>query len=235
MVMTDKKQELYYFYTEGCGFCKKSGPVVDELIKEGHNILKLDLAEPDNKGLKEELQKKYNKKCGTPWFINPETGHQVCGYREKDILMKWIEGEDIPAPPKPKSQPPKPPFHGASNKEEADWKKEYKKWTEENSHMPNLQSASQILERPRPKSEPPRPPMPNGTDEQIDNWGKEYDVWSKENKHLPNLQPTEMIVNRLKQQRQQQGKQPQVGGNVEKRLITLEQKLDKLMIHLGVQ
>ena len=67
---------LYYFYTVGCGFCKKAEPIVDELIKEGHDILKLDLAEPDNRGLKDEISKKYNKQCGTPWFIDAETGKE---------------------------------------------------------------------------------------------------------------------------------------------------------------
>ena len=47
----DKSRELYYFYSVGCGFCKKAEPIVDELNKEGYNILKLDLADKDNQGL----------------------------------------------------------------------------------------------------------------------------------------------------------------------------------------
>ena len=46
-----KNPELYYFYAIGCGFCKRVDPIVDELIKEGHNILRLDVAETDNQGL----------------------------------------------------------------------------------------------------------------------------------------------------------------------------------------
>ena len=99
---TPKESTLYYFYSVGCGFCKKAEPIVDELIKEGHDILKLDMAEPDNQGLKNELSQKYKKQCGTPWFIDGETGNQICGFREKDIIEKWVSGEDIPAPPKPK-------------------------------------------------------------------------------------------------------------------------------------
>ena len=75
-----KKQEaLYYFYSVGCGFCKKSEPIVDELNKEGYNILKLDLAEPDNQGLNNELKQKYGKQCGTPWLIDAESGNNICG------------------------------------------------------------------------------------------------------------------------------------------------------------
>jgi len=248
-----KKQELYYFYTVGCGFCKKAEPLVDELIKEGYNILKLDLAESDNRGLKQELQKKYNKQCGTPWFINPETGHNICGYREKDILMKWIGGENIPEPPRPKSPPPKPPFHGASGKEEAKWKKEYKKWVEENSHLPNLQTADQILERPRPKSDPPQRPDYRATDEVIDRWGDDYEKWADDNSHLTgfNFQPKEEVIKNFKKMRDQvvsQTTQVKSPNETEKDLTefrlqlthmtkqfhTLEQKLDKLMKHLGV-
>ena len=72
------------------------------------------------------------------------------------------------------------------------------------------------------------------TDEQLDAWAKEYDKWSKENKHLPNLQPSKVILDRMKQARNQQ-MNPGMGGNVEQRLTTLEQKLDRLMSHLGVK
>jgi thiol-disulfide isomerase/thioredoxin len=205
----EKSTQSYYFYSVGCGFCKKAEPIVDELIKEGHDILKLDTAEPENKKIVDELKKEYKVQCGTPWFITPETGKGVCGFREKDVLEKWLAGEDIPAPPRPKGQMPRPPFMGVPKKEETAWKKEYKKWTEENSHMPNLQTAEQILERPRPKTEPPKPPNPQGTDAELDAWGKGYDKWKNENSHLPNLQPVETILQRFKQQRDGQGQ----GGN----------------------
>ena len=224
----------YYFYSVGCGFCKKVEPIIDELNKNGHDILKLDVSDPENQKISQELKKEYKAQCGTPWFINIETGKQVCGYREKDVLEKWLAGEDIPAPPRPKGPMPKVPLLGVSNKEESKWKKEYKKWAEENSHLPNLQSADQILERPRPKTEPPKPPMPNSTDEQLDAWGKEYDVWVSQNKHLPNLQPSKVILDRMKNARNQQ-QMPQGGGNLEQRLNMVEQKLDRLMNHLGVK
>ena len=242
-----KESTLYYFYSVGCGYCKKADPIVDELIADGHDILKLDLAEADNRGLKDEISKKYNKQCGTPWFIDAENGNQVCGYREKDVLEKWVNGEDIPAPPRPKSPPPKMPFHGATKKEENAWKKEYKKWAKENEHLPKIQDAEEILKRPRPKSDPPRPPAPNSTDEQYEEWGKKYDSWKSENGHLPNLQPTETILQRLKGQSQmvnQQGGpgapgapagQLQNSAGVESRLNLVERKLDKLIAHLGVK
>jgi len=234
----EESSPLYYFYSVGCGFCKKSEPIVDELIKEGHDILKLDVSDPENKKINDELKKEFNTQCGTPWLINADTGKGICGFREKDIMMKWLDGEDIPAPPRPKGPMPKPPFMGSTGKVETAWKKEYKKWTEENSHLPNLQSANQILERPRPKTEPPKPPNPQGTDAELDTWGKEYDKWKNENSHLPNLQPVENIINNFKQRRDGQGaQQPPVQNQqaLTGRINTLEQKLDKLMKHLGVQ
>tara|TARA_B100000965_G_C19571326_1_gene749259 strand:- start:437 stop:1195 length:759 start_codon:yes stop_codon:yes gene_type:complete len=237
-VKVTEESTLYYFYSVGCGFCKKAEPIVDEFNKSGKypEILKLDLAEPDNKGLKDELSKKYNKQCGTPWFIDGKTGNQICGFRDKETVEKWLNGEDIPAPPRPKSQPPKLPYHGASKKEINEWKDLYEKWVKENEHLPNLQEADTILERPRPKSDPPRPPAPNSTDKQYDDWAKEYDTWAEENKHLPNLQSSSQILPRLKGQNQPQ---PNVGANLnadqEARLKRLEQKMDKLIKHLGVK
>ena len=232
-VVEETQSPWYYFYSVGCGFCKKVEPIVDELNKDGHDILKLDVSDPENQKISQELKKEYKAQCGTPWFINIETGKQVCGYREKDVLEKWLNGEDIPAPPRPKGPMPKIPLMGVDGKEEAKWKKDYKEWAEENSHLPNLQSADQILARPRPKTEPPKPPMPNSTDEQLDEWGKEYDKWVGENKHLPNLQPSKVILDRMKNARNQQ--MPTGGGNLEQRIGMLEQKLDRLMNHLGVR
>ena len=137
----------YYFYSVGCGFCKKVDPIVDELIKEGHNILKLDVAEGDNGKLSAELKKEYNTQCGTPWFINAETGQGVCGYREKDILEKWLNGEEIPAPPRPKGPPPAPPQDWEDEKTVKDWEEKYEAWREENKHMPNLPDSKTTAQR----------------------------------------------------------------------------------------
>ena len=85
---TESSQESpwYVFCSQGCGFCKKAEPVIEELNNEGYNIVKLDVAEGDNQKLAEELKKEYNTQCGTPWFINAETGKGVCGYREKAVI-----------------------------------------------------------------------------------------------------------------------------------------------------
>ena len=242
---SNKKVEsaLYYFYSVGCGFCKKAEPIVDELNKEGHNILKLDLAEKDNQGLKNELSQKYNKQCGTPWFIDGNTGNQVCGFREKSDILKWVNGEDIPAPPRPTGPPPKLPFHNAPKAEISKWKEDYKKWTTENEHLPNIQKAEDILARPRPKSDPPKPPIPGSDDKVYKQWGDQYDKWKTENDHLPNLQPANVIMERLKQ-RATPTSQPvtpgpgqgnQLSAEQNARITRLEQKLDKLIKHLGVK
>ena len=54
---------LYYFYSVGCGWCKKTEPFIDELNSEGYDILKLDLAEQDNQELNKQLKDKYKKQC----------------------------------------------------------------------------------------------------------------------------------------------------------------------------
>ena len=231
-----KPKEIYYFYSVGCGWCKKTEPIIDELVAEGYNILKLDLSEADNREVQKEMNEKYNKQCGTPWLIDPATGNDICGFREKDIIQKLANGEEIPAPPRPTGPPPKPPLLNAPDEEVTKWKEEYGKWAEDNKHMPNIQTAEQILSRPRPKTEPPRPPAPNASSEDIDKWGDEYEKWRLENEHLPNLQPKEQMVERMKMRGQQPGAQPPVGGgNIEQRLSTIEAKLDALVKHLGVR
>ncbi len=236
-VVEEETSPWYYFYSQGCGFCKKSEPIVDELNKEGHDILKLDVADKDNQGLSQELKSKYNLQCGTPWFINAETGKAICGYREKDIVQKWLDGEDIPAPPRPKGPMPKMPLMGVEQKEIDKWKEEYEKWKEENSHLPNLQEADALLSRPRPKTEPPKPPNPSMSDEELKEWAKTYDKWVKENEHLPNLQPSEAILQRFKASRQNgmPGAPGPLPQNLEARLKSVEDNLSKLMNHLGVK
>ncbi len=178
---------LYYFYSQGCGFCKKSEPIIDELNKEGHDILKLDLADKDNAAINKELKEKYKAQCGTPWFINADTGHQICGYREKDIVEKWVKGEEIPEPPRPKGPPPPPP-QDMENKD------------------------------------------------QVEEWKTKYEAWVKENDHMPNLPPSDQMLQRIKQQKKMmEQRQAQQNGNLEVRISIMEQKLDRLLNHLGVK
>ena len=78
-----KESTLYYFYSVGCGWCKKTEPLIDELNESGdYEILKLDLAEKDNQELNKQLKEKYGKQCGTPWLIDAESGNNICGHRE---------------------------------------------------------------------------------------------------------------------------------------------------------
>jgi hypothetical protein len=230
--------------------------MVEELNNDGHDILMLDLAEPDNQQLSKELQAEYGKQCGTPWFINADTGEHICGYREKDVLEKWLAGESIPEPPRQSGPMPKIPLQGASNKEEIAWKKNYTEWLKNNEHMPEdwhkrQQSASKILDNPRPKSDPPRPPMgPNlatTSDDVIDKWGDDMKKWQEENNHLPNLQPVDNMIQQIKNRKnqllQQQPNANTAGNNLnETKLNTLdakvqalEVKIDKLMNHFGVK
>ena len=239
--MAKKESTLYYFYSVGCGFCKKLDPIIDELIKEGHDILRLDLADKDNQGLKNELSKEYKKQCGTPWLIDASNGNQVCGFRDKETIMKWVNGEDIPSPPRPNGIPPRPPFMDAKKDEIKKWKENYNKWLKNNEHLPEerRKSAKEILDMPRPNSAPPQIPDIDSTDEQLDNWSKDYKKWTEENKHLPKLQPVESVLESLKNRRKQhQQKQKIDNQSVEiltKKIEKLDKKIDELMEHLGVK
>jgi hypothetical protein len=213
----------------------KAMPFIDELNEEGHDVLKLDLDEPDNKTIQQELKQKYKIQCGTPLFINADTGHHVCGYREKDILLKWINGEDVPPPPRPKGPMPRVPFHGVAKKEVNKWKKEYLVWADENSHLPNLRTVDDLLATPRPKSNAPAFPSPTATEVQMNTWKTEYRLWVKQNKHLKNLATAEAIIERSKQQRAAQVQRNVGNIMLEERVKVIETKLDKLLNHLGVK
>ena len=230
---TQENSPFYYFYSTGCAYCKQIDAIVDELNKEGHDILRLDSTEPENKKIINEVKKEYNLKCGTPWMVNIETGHNICGWRDKETIEKWLAGEKIEPLRKATKPMPKPPLQGVSKKEEKEWIKSYEEWLKENSHLPTNFTAEQILSKPRPKSDPPNPPLINFTDEQFDDWAKTYDKWKDENSHLPNLQTSSFIVDRYKQQKQ--NKTLSSNTSMETRLSVIENNLQKLMNHLGVK
>ena len=254
----DEMSPWYYFFATGCGWCKKATPVVEALNKTGElpEILMLDVAEEDNRALRDELFAEYKTNCGTPWFVNADTGKGICGFREKDILTKWLNGEDIPEPPRPTGPPPKAPLMGSTNKEEIKWKKEYKVWLKDNDHMgeewiKRQRTASQIIDAPRPKSDPPTvPDIRNASDADIDAWGEKLKVWQEENKHLPNLQPVDQVVTNFKNRKNQMAGQPPAApaagvaaapvdnaqlNTMDARVQALEVKIDKLMSHFGVK
>ena len=223
----------YYFYSVGCAFCTKLEPIIDELNEEGHEILKLDLSVPDNRKLATELSKEYQKNCGTPWLINADTGNHICGFRDKDIIIKWLNGEEPPPPPKIQGTMPRVPLMDDSKTKVKHWKKEYNKWLEVNKEVPNLQTAEQILERPRPKSLPPLMPKVASTEKELAKFKQTYQKWVDENKHLPNIQPVDRIIQNIKNQ--QQNNPNMVVKNLEVKINTLEAKLDKMMKHFGVK
>lgn len=144
-----KKQDLLYIMSPQCGWCKKASPVVDELIKDGAKITTVDITTPEGQTRANEVKQKHNAQCGTPLFIDNESGNMKCGFAEKDVLEKWVAGEEIPKPPQPKSPPPPPPadLESASDDEVKAWKAGYEKWTGENKHLPNLLPFEQILDR----------------------------------------------------------------------------------------
>jgi len=178
-----KESTLYYFHSVGCAVCQQIDPIIEKLNKEGHDILRLDLVEEDNQGLRREIENKYNLRCGTPWLVDGSDGNNICGNTTEENIKKWANGEKIPEPPKPKS---------------------------------------------------PAPPLPKDWDDEklIDEWKELYEKWKDENNHLPNLQTAEQITERFKKQWEARKNQSQT---LDGRVTSIEQKLDRLMNHLGVK
>ena len=93
-------------------------------------------------------------------------------------------------------------------------------------------SGEKIPEALKPKS--PAPPLPQNFDDDklLDEFKKNYDKWRDENNHLPNLQTAEQILDRFKKQWEARKNQQK---SLDGRVTSIEQKLDKLMNHLGVK
>ena len=79
------------------------------------------------------------------------------------------------------------------------------------------------------------------TDDELSNWGIDYDEWVKVNNHLPNLQPASVIIDRIKKQNQSvpptaiNNAGNTISADSDARVRRVEQKLDKLIKHLGVK
>ena len=79
-----KKTDLLYIMNPNCGWCKKADPVVEELVKEGHKITTLNITNTEEMARASHVKSKHNLQCGTPLFVDAETGNSVCGFRPKE-------------------------------------------------------------------------------------------------------------------------------------------------------
>ena len=196
----EKRGNVFYIMSPQCGWCKKADPVVKELLEQDYKLTTLDVTTDEGAKQAQEIKQKHGLQCGTPLFVEEKTGENVCGFREKDVMLKWLDGEPLPAPPRPKSPMPRPPFMNAKDEEVNKWKEDYTKWAEENKHLPGIKTADEMLAMPRPKSDPPQPPNASMTDQELEMWSLEWDEWAMNNGHLPGLQTSEQLIARFKPQ-----------------------------------
>jgi len=95
----NEKHDLLYIMNPNCGWCKKADLVVDELIKDGYEITTLDVTNQEEAERANSIKAKHKAQCGTPLFLDAETGNMLCGFREKDVLEGWAKGEESAPPP----------------------------------------------------------------------------------------------------------------------------------------
>ena len=93
-----ENNDLFYIMNPNCGWCKKADPVVEALVNDGYEITTLDITNPSEAEKANEVKAKHNAQCGTPLFLDAETGNRVCGFKEDDV-KKWADGQKIFAPP----------------------------------------------------------------------------------------------------------------------------------------
>ena len=96
--------ELTYITSARCGWCRKADPIIEELQNSGIEITILDVTVEEEKNRANEIKSKHGKNCGTPFFIDAETGNSVCGFSEEGI-RKWVTGEAWTPPPQKKVEP----------------------------------------------------------------------------------------------------------------------------------
>ena len=90
----------------------------------------------------------------------------------------------------------------------------------------------EIPEPPKPKTSPPPLPQDWDNEKLVKKWKQSYVKWKDENTHMPSIQPVDDVIKRLKQQWEARKNQQ---NSITGRLNILEQKMDKLMNHLGVK
>ena len=93
-----------------------------------------------------------------------------------------------------------------------------------------------------PTKSNPKPPTPNSqapllpenfdNEEQVNKFKESYNKWKDENKHLPGLKSAKEIIDKFKKQWEARKNQQQ---SLDGRVTSIEQKLDRLMSHLGVK
>ncbi len=87
-----EKKDLLFFYGLECPYCVEAEKNVDDLIKEGFDIQKLEVwYDEDNSNLLEELDSGDRSCGGIPFFINRKTGKTICGDTPYDKVKKWAE------------------------------------------------------------------------------------------------------------------------------------------------
>ena len=107
------------------------------------------------------------------------------------------------------------------------------------SIYPKDYSGEEIPEQPKPKSAPPPQPVDLEDKDLVDTWKKSYMKWKADNNHVPTIPDADIMLENLKKQKKMMAQRQQQGQtqNLEmsNRISGIEQKLDKLMKHLGVR
>ena len=102
---------LTYITSARCGWCRKADPIIEQLQKNGVDIRVLDITVPEQKDEATLIKRKHNANCGTPFFIDAESGNSVCGFSEEGIHA-WAKGEVFVKQNKtPKKNPAKKTNH----------------------------------------------------------------------------------------------------------------------------
>lgn len=86
--------DLLFFYGLECPHCIIAEKFVDQLIREGVDIRKLEVwHNKENDNILIELDQGDNMCGGVPFFYNKISGKSLCGEVTIEELKKWAEGK----------------------------------------------------------------------------------------------------------------------------------------------
>ena len=94
--MTPEKKEIIMFHGASCPHCHKTMPTVNQLIKEGFAIQKLEVWNNSNNAKKmRELKDLIIPACGdglgVPAFVDIKKAKAICGEQTYKELKEWLE------------------------------------------------------------------------------------------------------------------------------------------------
>ncbi len=82
---------VIFYYSNGCGYCQKMKPLVEELQGEGYSFYWSEVSADETRGVIEKCLKRYITSNGVPQFICINNAKIHVGAMSKEVLKKFAD------------------------------------------------------------------------------------------------------------------------------------------------